>query len=212
LESSAAAAGGKVIVTLGNHESEFLVNPRNNKATDEDGIATQLPALGINLDDLAQGKDERGRWLRQRPFAARIGRWFFAHSGDTHGRTIVDLTRVLQTAVDVSNYNDAEIIGETSLLESSDWSSADKTIGARYAQALGAVHIVFGHNPSALGAKDTIGMAQDGALFRIDCGMSPDINYSYGSLLRVEIKDWKEIVSALAADGKVSELWRGSLP
>jgi hypothetical protein len=125
---------------------------------------------------------------------------------------VAELEWVLRSAVDVGNYNDPEIVGDTSLLESADWSSADKTIGARYAQAVGAAHIVFGHNPSALGSKDAVGVAQDGALFRIDCGMSPDVNYSDGYLLRVQIQSWQEIASSLSADGKIRELWKGNLP
>lgn len=212
LESSAAAAGGRVIVTLGNHEAEFLVDPRNDRAQSTDGIGPQLAALGISAEAMALGSEPRGRWLRERPFAARVGRFFFAHGGDTHGRTLDELSRLLRTGVDVHNYDDPEITGDASLLESSDWSTGDKTLGARYAQALGAAHIVFGHNPSGLGAKGETGMAQDGALFRIDCGMSPGVNYSEGEIFRVEVKDWAEIVSKLDADGSVHELWRGSLP
>lgn len=211
LEASASAAGGRVLVTLGNHEAEFLVDPDNKKAAAPNGFSTQLRARGLKPAEVARGIEARGRWLRELPFAARVGRWFFSHAGDTHGRSGAQLEGVLRQGVDANDYDDPEIIGDASLLQSSDWSTSDKTIGARYAQAAGAAHLVFGHNPSGLGSKGQIGQAQEGALFRIDCGMSPDINYSQGALFRVELLNGEEIASSLEADGKVRELWRGPL-
>lgn len=212
LETSAAAAGGKVLVTLGNHEAEFFVNPRNKKAEGGDGFNAQLTARGLTPEDVARGTEPRGAWLRQRPFIVRVGRWLFSHAGDTHGRSLAELATVLRAGVDQHDYDAAEITGDTSILQSEDWSTADKTIGARYAQAAGAAHLVFGHNPSGLGSKGEIGQAQDGALFRIDCGMSPSIDYSQGALFRVTMKDWKEIAAELRADGTVKDLWQGTLP
>lgn len=212
LQARASEAGGRVVVTLGNHEAEFLVSANNKKATAQNGISTQLVTRGLQPSEVAQGLEARGRWLRALPFATRIGRWFFSHAGDTHGRSTAALSAALQQGVDLHDYDDAEIVGDTSLLQSADWTSTDKTIGARYAQAAGAAHLVFGHNPSALGTKGQIGHAQSGALFRIDCGMSPDIDYSQGALLRVELLNGDEIAAALESDGKVRELWRGPLP
>lgn len=214
LTASAAAAGGRVIVMLGNHEAEFLVDPLNDKATESDGIATQLRAAGLDPSQVAaaRGTDPRGQWLRTLPFAARVGRWLFAHAGDTHGRSIAELERVLRLGVESYDYNYPEIVGETSILESSGWASDDASVGARYASAAGAAHIVFGHDPGALGDRGAIAEAQSGALFRIDCGMSPTINYSEGALFQMEHRDEREIVSSLLATGEVRELWRGSLP
>ena len=212
LETSASAAGGRVVVLLGNHEAEFLVDPRNDKALALDGIAAQLSAIGIDIDAVARGTEPRGQWLRSLPFAARIGRWFFSHAGDTHGRTLAELDSALRIGVDSYDYNHPEIVGETSLLESSGWTSGDKSIGARYAAAVGAAHIVFGHDPGALGDRGEIEDAQSGSLFRIDCGMSPNVNYSPGAIFRIEEKGGQEIASALLPSGQISELWRGDLP
>jgi len=211
LEVGAAAAGGQVIVTLGNHEAEFLADPENDKADGDDGIDAELAARGIDPTEIASGRDPRGRWLRERPFAARVGSWFFAHAGDTHGRSIAELESALRAAIAANDYADAEIVGSDSLLESRDW-FGDPSIGAHSAHAVGAEHVVFGHSPHALGPDGAIAVAQEGALFRIDCGMSPDVDYSEGALLRVRRKDGQETAEALSADGSAHELWSGPAP
>jgi hypothetical protein len=209
LQVGATAAGGDVIVVLGNHEAEFMVDPLNSKANGTDGIDVELQALNITPSSVASGMEQHGAWLRQRPFGARVGRWFFSHAGDTHGRTVQQLETLLEAAVDAHNYNSADLIGVDSLLESRSWYAADATIAARYAQSVGASHIVFGHDPNALGPTGAIAIAQGGALMRIDCGMSPDVNYSQGALLRVRFDGVNDIAEQLAANGTVSLLWMG---
>ncbi len=211
LEGSAASAGGRVIVTLGNHEAEFLDDPGNDKATANDGIDRDLGARGQSGLDVASGADIRGVWLRDRALGARVGRWFFAHAGDTHGRSIAQLEAALRVGITAHDYDDPEVIGSGSLLESREWYTGDATIGLRYARALGAEHIVFGHQPSALGATGEIAVGQEGALFRIDCGMSPDVDYSQGHLLRVRSAGGFDVAESLDAEGKAREIWRGAI-
>ena len=66
LEPQAAAAGGQVMFTLGNHEAEFLDDPENDKATKDDGVDQEIRSRGLSPVDIASGKDPRGRWLRDR--------------------------------------------------------------------------------------------------------------------------------------------------
>ncbi len=209
LESGAAAAGGRVVVTLGNHEGEFLFDPENDKATKSDGVDQEIHARGLEPVAFANGSEPRGLWLRERPFAVRVGRWFFSHAGDTHGRPVAELERVLRLAVEPHNYDDAEVIGDGSILESRGWYASDDASGARYAKAVGARHMVFGHQPDALGPRGAIAVGQSGALFRIDCGMSPDVNDSEGKMLRVRFDGAVDVAEQLAPDGAVLELWRG---
>lgn len=202
LQTSAALQGGAVIVTLGNHEAEFFADPTNSKAEGADGIDHELDASGIDLVAFARGEDPHGDWLRQQPFAARIDDWFFAHGGDTHGRTFEQLDEALHLGFDQNGFRDAELIGSQSILEARDW-FGDPTEVASMVQAMGVAHIVFGHDPNALGPRGTIAMANNGALFRIDCGMSPDINDSSGVLLRIRA----DVAEELDADGSTTELW-----
>jgi hypothetical protein len=88
LQGSAKVAGGQVIVTVGNHEAEFLYDPANDKAEKSDGVRAEMQRLAIDPIAIASGAEPRGRWLRNLPFAIRVGRWFFAHAANTAGRSI----------------------------------------------------------------------------------------------------------------------------
>jgi hypothetical protein len=76
------------------------------------------------------------------------------------------------------------------------------------AQALSVTHFVFGHTPSALGARGAIALDGPAALVRIDCGMSPGVDDSRGSLLRIRVEAGREVAEALTPDGRARELWR----
>jgi hypothetical protein len=206
LQPSAQAAGGRVVVLLGNHEAEFLDDPGNGAATRAGGFAADLRAAGIDPVAVASGADPRGVWLRGLPFAARVGTWFFAHGGDTGGRTIADLEAALEASVASTDYHGPEIVGGASILESRNWDQGSSTIGPTYARAVGAEHIVFGHEPHALGPAGSIQQGSKRTLFRIDCGMSPEVNYGQGALLRVRQEFGLDVVESLEADGTVRRL------
>jgi hypothetical protein len=209
LEASAAEAGGRVIVTMGNHEAEFFADPNNAKATGPDGFSVELRAAGIDPEQFARSNDPRATWLRNRPFAARVGSWFFAHAGDTAGRSLTELGDAIEMGMARNGFRDAEITGPKSILTSQRWFETSDDTVARNARALGVKHIAFGHNPNVVGPRGRIGVAYDAGLFRIDTGMSPDIDYGTGKLLRVETRGNHQVASALGADGKARTLWRG---
>jgi hypothetical protein len=208
LDASAPASGGRVVVLLGNHEAEFFADPTNSKAEDSDGIDRQLDNDHIDLVTFASGADPRGRWLREQAFGARIGAWFFSHAGNTKGRTFDAVASALRTAFDTSDFKSAELIGDDSLLEARGWYGNASTVSTA-GEALGVRHFVFGHDPSALGPRGVIASAQHGALFRIDCGMSPDVNDSDGTLLRIRHDGLDEVAEQLDPVGAIVELWRG---
>lgn len=172
--------GDHAVVTIGNHEAEFFADPTNDKAEASDGVDPQLSADGIDLVAFASGAEPRGAWLRTLPFGARIGDWFFAHAGQTGGRTFDALAADLAAAFDADDFRGDAFVGDDSLLEARDWYG--DSIAASLT-ALGVAHVVFGHDPNALGPRGAI--AQSGALIRIDCGMSPDVGDSDGKLLHV---------------------------
>jgi Calcineurin-like phosphoesterase len=209
LQPQAALAGGRVIFTLGNHEAEFLSDPENDKAASDDGVNHEIYVWGLSPIGVASGNDPRGQWLRDQPFAARVGDWFFAHAGNTHGRSVADLERALRTGITTNDYADGEAVGADSILESRDWYSGNSSTAAMYAAALGVRHIVFGHQPSALGPRGEIAVGFGGALFRIDCGMSPHVGDSLGRMLRIRRDGSGEVAESLSPDGKTRELWRG---
>lgn len=159
--------GSHVIVTMGNHEAEFLADPQNKKAAI--GIDVQL---GDKAAAVATASDPegRGRWLADLPFGVRIKKWFFAHGGNTNGDSIKKLGKRLQDAVDKDGFAAKDITGGDSILEAQGWYSSDDT-GRKYADALGVKHIVFGHDPGAFGEHGHILASKDGTLVKLDVAM-----------------------------------------
>ena len=209
LEASAAPQGGTVITLLGNHEAEFFADPHNSKADSSDGVDHELDAVGIDPISVASGADPRGAWLRRRPIAARVGTWLFTHGGNTGGRSLAEMETYYESALADPYYRSDALIGDDSILESHDWFTSDEGIGARYATAAGATHLVFGHSPKSLGASGAIAVGQGGSLFRIDCGMSPGVDYSEGRLLHVHHESTGDDADSIGADGVSQALWMG---
>jgi len=99
LQERAAEAGGRVVVTMGNHEDDFLRDPT---ASGSQKTFAELEAVrpGLALE-VAAGTDAEGlgAWLRSLPFGARVNGWFFCHAGNTWGETLAELEQKLETAV-----------------------------------------------------------------------------------------------------------------
>ena len=222
LMSSAASQGGRVVISTGNHEAEFLEDPTSSKTKE---FQKELKAAGIDPKEVAAGTDSEGigKFLLCLPFASRVNGWFFAHAGSTKGRTLEQLTRDLQKGVDEEGYGAKVLLGNKGLLEARmkpPWwekpgdeplESFARLLG--YADALGARHIVFGHQPGSYtfndGSKRKKGKMFDfnGLAFLIDMGMSRGVDYSKGALLRIDGEGAPETATAIYADGSQEQLW-----
>lgn len=84
-----------------------------------------------------------------------------------------------------------------------------------YADALGARHIVFGHQPGSYTFNDgssrkkgTMFQNFGGLVFLIDMGMSSGVDYSQGALLRIERTGtvYDEAI-AIFPDGSEKRIW-----
>jgi len=205
LEPEAAAVGGALVVTMGNHEAEFLADPANDKAGE---FRDELAAKGLDQVAVAAGGTPYGAWLVRRPIAAKVNDWFFAHGGNTDGRTIDEIAADFRKAVDDGKWSAKSLVGDDSILEARLWwEDGKKDPVARDLGAIDAAHIVFGHDPSAFDDKGHVTAAEKGRLFLIDVGMSPAIDYSPGALLFVTTSGSVTTASAAGPDGKRSVVW-----
>jgi hypothetical protein len=204
LETQAQAAGGAVIVTLGNHEAEFMAKPGKNKSEE---FRTELEKRGLDADKVADGETEYGQWLHQRPLAAKVNNWFFCHAGDSGGLTVPQMADDFRQTVDAGKWGSRFLIGTRSILEAERWWQ-DRSAIDRDLAGVKAGHIVFGHDPGAF-RKGQIEEKFGGRIFRIDVGMTPPVNYSKGALLLIDRQGGTDVASSLEADGARTELWRG---
>lgn len=211
LGDAAAASGGQVIVTLGNHEAEFLASPDDSKVSD---FAAELSAAGVSPADVAAGRNPLGQYLRSLPVAARVRDWFFSHSGNSAGKSLAQLREDIETGMDAQGFSAPVLLGDDSILEAkldpTPWweLSGDPAKNlARYASALGVSHLVMGHQPAKYTfadgktrSKGTI-FPRYKTLFLIDTGMSQGVDYSKGGLLQIQKSGTATTATALYADG-----------
>lgn len=247
LQQQAAAKGGVVIVTLGNHEAEFLAAQGGDRKATE--FADELKKAGVSPADVALGRDAQGigAWLRNLPAGAKIGDWFFCHAGNTGGKTLAELGNDIQEQVTAQGWGAPILADPSSMLEARMhprpwWDSEEPKLkdaetaargkeaakGQQKAgemptdeqrlrktiEALGAGHLVFGHQPGKVKFRDGTERLEgqmfskyDGLVFMIDTGMSRGVQSGRGALLKIEPISKHPSATAIYADGTTAKLW-----
>ncbi len=250
LQQQAPASGGRVIVTLGNHEAEFLASHGQGKKGSE--FAEELKSARISPTDIALGRDADGlgTWLRDLPAAAKVGDWFFCHAGNTNGLSLAGLDKDIQQQLTEQGWGAPILADPNSMLEARmhprpwwDWdgnppslkdadrsasgsnpskpqppaSENDSAESHRLLQnivALGARHLVFGHQPGAITFQDGTERAAgqmyckyDGLVFLIDTGMSRGVQNGRAAVLRIDPISQHPSATAVYIDGATQVLW-----
>jgi len=215
LQDDAASKGGQVIITMGNHEAEFLANPDGDK-TEE--FYSELKTAGKNPTKVANCDEEPGKFLCNLPIAVRVNDWFFSHAGYTKNRTIERIASHIEHGFAKHGFATQRLVGDQSILEArlgkSPWFGTHhrKTRLAQYAASLGVKHIVQGHQPGRVGFGGGIKRERGelfqryGLLFLIDAGMSKGVNDSVGGALHISGSN-PQTVEAICANGKTATLW-----
>src|SRR5262245_30783321 len=157
LQSDAATQGGRVIITMGNHEAEFLADPLGDKTSE---FSAELKTAGMNPQDVGNCSGDLGRFLCDLPIAVRVNDWFFSHAGNTGNRTMAQISTDIEAGFAQDGFKTAQLIGDNSILEARlnkkgpnhlPWFQDGKAktnpqkLLARYVATLGVKHLVQGH-------------------------------------------------------------------
>jgi hypothetical protein len=227
LQADAAAQGGQVIISMGNHEAEFLADPGGKKTR---AFANELKAAGLEPMEVGNCGGDIGQFLCGMPIAVKINDWFFSHGGNTSGRTIAELSRAIEAGFARDGFATEELVGDNSILEARlnkkgpggmAWFYAGnaktdpKKLLALYAQNLGVQHMVQGHQYGAVKFSDGKSRKEEhlfqryGILFLIDGAMSSGIedSGSTGGALRIAGQTNNQQVDVVCAHGQVGRLW-----
>jgi hypothetical protein len=206
LRSDAAAHGGTVVVTMGNHEAEFLAAPSGSKTKE---FSDELAKAHLDPQKVGSCDGDIGQFLCTLPIAVRVNDWFFSHAGNTNGRTIDQLEAAIDAGAK-DGFDTPELVGDNSILEARlnkqgpcglPWfqdgcskKNPNKLLLDGYIQTLGVRHLVQGHQygnvtfPDGVKRKRGHFYQRYGLLFLIDTGMSSgitDSDDSGGGALRI---------------------------
>lgn len=227
LQNDAARQGGQVIITMGNHEAEFLANPLGDKTQD---FAQELKAAHLDPVEVAHCAGDLGQFLCALPVGVRVNDWFFSHGGNSGNQTIAGLSAAIESGFASAGFATPQLIGDNSILEARlnkngpagmPWfmngskATDPKSLLQQYASKLGVRHIVEGHQngsvkfPDGNDRKDQALFQRFGVLFLIDGGMSRGIDGSNspGGALRIDGPAGQSQAVVICTSGPPKTIW-----
>jgi hypothetical protein len=227
LQSAAAAGGGQVIITMGNHEGEFLADPGGKKTSE---FSTELKAAGLDPQAVGNCSGDIGAFLCGLPIAVRVNDWFFSHAGNTDNRTMEKISKDIEDGFAKDSFATKQLVGDNSILEArlnkkgpgglpwfddgSDKADPQKLL-EKYVKTLGVKHLVQGHQyenvkfPDKEDRKEFHFFQRYGLLFLIDTGMSEGIedSDSIGGALHIAGTGDDQKAIVICPNGAEKTLW-----
>ena len=196
LQREAAAASSRIVVLLGNHDAHFLARPGSAAPELMASAARHAAELGLPRSFKPKRLEETpfGFFLRGLPVAAFVGSWLFAHAGyidseDSEPGLRAWFGRLGETVAKRDRNGFAALLDRRSIIEYHNWWRSDKRLAKtrHRLKELGLNGLVFGHDPDALGAANTIAMNRDGWLIKLDTGLKTGA--SAGMIMRCEVHE-----------------------
>jgi hypothetical protein len=210
MEPRAAAAGGRLVPLLGNHETMLVsgeVARRAERAAPgrREGYQATVASLTKGGQDLAHVVGPRGdvgRAVRRMGVMAVVnGQVGFMHGGLGVPRTRAQLAASLREVVDGEAWDEHAFVSPRTRKAAAacpvwarDWWGDQKHVDAMLG-SLGVERLVFGHSYAALTEPPGVGEAgrgqvlSDGRLFKIDVGMCPSYGFSQGGALEILFRE-----------------------
>ncbi len=214
LQTDASQYQSRVIVLLGNHDADFLGDPKNETSKEMLKSAEGIPDLQIGKKlsgkDIAKGYI--GDFMRTMKVGAVVGSWVFFHSGylATLGEKLDSPAAAHAHAVKVFSRMHAQLSAgqyyemnnpQISVLSAHDWYKKNREATWNVLQSVGLTGMVIGHEPGALGLSGSLGINTDRWLMKIDAGMNPEADDSEGFLLQCNVA---ELVAAATAANTIA--------
>lgn len=187
LEKQAEKSGGKIIVTLGNHEAMLLNGQVENwantltshKKKHYQNTLDSFTRDGLDFHQAISEKGVYGQWIRNRPLFAIINGFMFVHGGlPAKPLTRSTLAADFKDDITAGDWKKGVFMNNSGVLWNRDWWKNNQLVEQNL-KVLGVLGVVFGHTIGALGEEGSIAQ-KDSRLVGIDVGMTPAYGNSKG--------------------------------
>ncbi len=220
LQAQAEKAGGRVIVTMGNHEAmmlngqveEWAKTLTSHKKQHYQNTLDSFTRDGLDYHKAISETGLYGRWIRNLPLFAVVNGFMFVHGGIPNTPvTKSTLAADFKDDITTGDFKKGIFMNHDSVLWNRDWWK-DSELVARNLKVLGVMGIVFGHTTGAMGPKGKI-IAKDNCLIALDVGMTPTYGYSKGGGLIMSIAAGDQLVfRAVYPDAPEEMLFNVKMP